>query len=110
MDLSTFGTALAQLIPSIPLFIIWIAGIVLAINLRRRDGRVAVFAASGLMLFIAQSLCGAIANTSIQFLMRDANVTASNIGLMFSVLSVVNACIAGGAWVLILLAIFTGRQ
>lgn len=110
MDLGALGSGLTQLIPSIPLFIIWIAGIVLAVNLRRRDGRVAVFAASGLMLFIAQSLCGAIANTSIQFLMRDASFSTSNIGLMFSALSVVNACIAGGAWVLILLAIFTGRQ
>lgn len=110
MDLNAIGTALGLLLPNIPLYIIWIAGIVLAINLRRRDGRIAVFAASGLMLFIAQSLCGAIANTSLQFWMRDASFSAANIGLMFSALSVVNACVAGGAWVLILLAIFTGRS
>lgn len=110
MEISSIGTGLAQLLPSIPLFIIWIAGIVLAVNLRRRDGRVAVFAASGLMLFIAQSLCGAIANTSLQFWIMDAGASASNIGLMFGALSVVNACVAGVAWVLILLAIFTGRS
>jgi len=103
-------TTLGGLLPNIPLYIIWITGIVLATNLRRSDGRITAFAAGGLMLVLANNLCLSVVNANLPLWLSNSGGSVANLSFVYGLTSVMNACIASVAWILILLAIFTGRD
>lgn len=103
-------TTLTALLPNIPLYIIWLAGIGLAINLRRKDGRVAAFAAGGLTLLLAQSLCAAVYNINLPIWLSNNGGSAQTIGLVFAALGFFNACVSSVSWILILIALFSDRD
>jgi FtsH-binding integral membrane protein len=101
---------LAVLLPNLPLYLVWIVGLVLAVMYRRRDQRVAILTAVALTLFLAVSLCTNVVSSAVPSLTLSQGWSTQSISMIFAVTGILGALIAAGAWIMILVAIFSGRD
>lgn len=89
-----------------PAFLVWLAGLVVALALWRRHPRVSLFAALGLLLAAVR----AVVAPWIDYWIRNSGLGLTQIGIRFAVLNVVSAVISAAAWTLVLIAVFGWRS
>lgn len=105
------GPGFAQLFVGIPVFLVWIAGIVLALVTWRRHTRVSLLVVIALVIFILESLVGGFVNTWLPLNFRSQfGTNVSQIGWVLTAWSCVRSILSAIAWGLILAAIFAWRQ
>jgi hypothetical protein len=103
--ITTLTTYLAQS----PIFLVWIAGIVLASVRWSQHPRVSLLTIIALAVMLVISLISIYLNVQIPLLMTDWGWGYSQVSLFFMVKGFIQAVIDAIAFVLLLLAIFSGR-
>lgn len=99
---------LTTLIPALPLYLIWIVGIVLAVIYRRRDRRAAILTAVALLLFLALDIGSRVMTIAAPTLMREGGV--ETVSMLLSATNIFSTLVSAGAWIMVLVAIFAGRD
>ena len=98
-----------QLVIHLPQFAIWIAGIYLAVSRRQEHPTGYPLAAVAFGLLLAMSFISVIVTTVLPGFMAQRNMSAAQIGIAFSLFSVVSTVVGTVAWVLVLIALFRRR-
>lgn len=106
--METILQTLAVLLPSLPLYLVWIVGIVLAVIYRRRDQRVAILAAVALLLFLALDIGDRVMTIAVPTLMQGRGF--ETVSLLLTATNIVSTLVSAGAWIMVLVAIFAGRD
>ncbi len=101
---------LVVLLPRVPLYLIWIVGIVLAVIYRRRDRRVTLLTAVALTLFLAIDLCNLVVTSTAPSLLQNPDLSFRDVSLVLGITNLASVLIGAGAWIIILVAIFSGRD
>lgn len=105
-----FFPGLSGLLTQLPLYIVWIVGIVIALVRWSRHPKVSLLLLIGLLVLLVQSLASGLLLPWLQIAMMDRGMGGSRIGMLIGVISVVTALIRTAAWGLILVAVFSGRE
>ena len=102
-------TTLATYLAQSPIFLVWIAGIVLASVRWSQHPRVSLLTVIALAIMLVTSLVSIYLNVQLPLLMADWGWGYSQIGLFFTIKGFIQAIIDTIAFVLLLMAIFGGR-
>jgi len=103
-------TPLGALVSQLPLFLVWLAGIGLALLHWRRKPRAAPLALTAFIVLITLQLVGRYLDGLLPGLLTGAGVTGGNPGLALTLNACCQAGIAAAAWVMILTALFGGSR
>lgn len=99
---------LTTLLPALPLYLIWIVGIVLAVIYRGRDRRVTILTAVALLLFLALDIGGRVMTIATPTLMQGQGV--ETVSMLLAATNILSTLVSAGAWIMVLVAIFAGRD
>lgn len=99
---------LTTLIPALPLYLIWIVGIVLAVIHRGRDRRVAILTAVALLLFLALDIGNRVMTIAAPTLMQERSF--ETVSMLLAAMNILSTLVSAGAWIMVLVAIFAGRD
>lgn len=102
--------SLAALVTGAPVYLVLVAGIVLALVRWSEHPSVSMLALAGLGLVLVSSVLGTMLGTSLPVLMLDEGASTSEIGATMGTLGLVRSLFAAAGWGLILGAIFSGRR
>ena len=102
--------ALASLAINVPLYLVWLAGIVVAIVRRRQHPRVSQLVITGLAMLLLVSIFASMFNVLIPRLVMRNGWNANQTGVMIALVSGAARLVETAAWVLILIAVFGGRS
>lgn len=110
MDFSVLPlpTIAAQYAASLPLYLTWLLGIVLALRALRDRPHVARYTLLALLILMGLSLLSIPITATLPLVLRRAPV--ATLGLYFFVIGVVNQLCAAVAWILLLVALFGSRS
>jgi hypothetical protein len=109
MDSSTLLAIFGSLAVRIPVFGVWIVGLVLALSRPDLTSRVRSLFVAAMVILLIDNLVGTGVSIALpRFLMRDGGSTSS-IGIYMSIWGVFSSLIAAVAWVLLMMAVFTDR-
>jgi hypothetical protein len=101
---------LAQLLVQVPVYLVWLAGIVLAINYRHRYPRASLFTLIALLIFFVRSIIGTFLSIWLPLMLHSRGLNASGIGVLLLGNNVISALVAALAWGLLIAAIFSRRK
>jgi hypothetical protein len=104
--LTVFGAFVAQL----PEFLVWLAGIWLALLHWRRNARAALLALLAFLLLVTLRLVGGYLDSQLPALLAGAGLTTGDLGLAVTLSACARSGIAALAWGLVLMALFGGRR
>jgi hypothetical protein len=104
------GSSLAVLMTRIPVFLTWLAGIVLAIIFWKKHPRVSLLITIGLGLMLVNSVVGTLVSVWMPFALQERGMSIMQIGSLLSVWGVASSLINAAIWVLLLVAIFGWRK
>lgn len=107
--MSSIVGLLGVFIGQIPLYAVWIAGIVIALMRRRKHPRTSRLTVIALAVILIMALLQALLNISIPRLISGNGWSTAQIGVLFSTIGVVSSLIHAAMWGLILWAIFGER-
>jgi hypothetical protein len=100
-----------RFLPLLPLYFLWVLGIVLALILFRKHPRVSMLAAAACVIMIANSMTSALVYTWLPgFLLQGQNYTQEQFSQAMAVVGVGFNLVSAVAWALILAAIFIDRH
>jgi hypothetical protein len=91
---------------SVPIYVIWLGGIVYAIANRRKHPRTSLFAGIGLGMLLLENLASNLAGAYMQYQSMTHASSAIEMGTQFMTLSICAIPVAMVGWVLVLMAIF----
>ncbi len=91
----------------LPLYLVWLVGIILAIAFWRRHPRVSLLTIIALVLFLLEGISGLAFTLATPFLVRGA---IANYMALNGILSVVQGIVSLIAWIILLVALFGWRQ
>jgi lipoprotein signal peptidase len=100
----------SQLIPQIPVFLVMLAGIILAIVYWRRHPRASAYTLIALMIFLITGLIGTAINIYLPQMLVQGVANIQRAVTILSGLNLAIALVRVVGWGLIFAAIFTGRQ
>lgn len=101
---------LSQYLIQSPVYLVWIAGIVLAIARWRRHPTVSLLTLASLVLFSARSLIGTFLNVWLPITLHEQGIGAERIGVFLAARGVISALVAALAWGLLIAAVFGWRR
>jgi|WetSurMetagenome_2_1015567.scaffolds.fasta_scaffold329605_2 hypothetical protein len=93
----------------IPVYLVWLAGIFLAIDSRKRNPRSSLFAILAIAFMFALNLIGIFMST-LPMRLNKQGYTMLNIGMILSVANIAMSILSAGGWGLLLAAIFSERH
>lgn len=96
-------------IAQLPLYIVWIVGMILALVFWRKHPRVSLLALLGFALLLAVSLVGTFFSAYWPISLRNQGMTGVEIGRIIGIANLAVGVAGAGAWVLIVIALFVGR-
>ncbi len=99
----------SQILPRIPILLIFITGIVLSfINLNKLK-KAAIFSLIAFLILMVLEIISLILNGWLMGTLYEA-FGVSQMAVIFSIINIVQALVAAVAWVLLLLALFAKRE
>lgn len=93
----------------IPIYLVWLAGIIMAIVTWKRNPRPSLFAILAIAFNFVLSLIGIFVST-LPIRMTQQGYTMERISMLLLVVNCVVAILQAGSWGLLLAAIFSGRR
>lgn len=108
--MSLFLSSLGSLLTQLPIWLVWIAGFILAVTRWQRHPKASLMLCIALMLFAGQALLNSILGVALPQLLYQQGLPMAQMGLILTLRNVVGAFISAGAWVLVLLAVFSDRE
>lgn len=106
---TTIISTLTNYLAQSPIFLVWIVGIVLASVRWSQHPRISLLTIIALAIMLVTSLVSTYLNVQLPVLMTEWGWDYPQIGLFFTIKGFVQAVIDTIAFVLLLLAIFSGR-
>ncbi|MBC8161442.1 MAG: hypothetical protein H7Z42_09515 [Roseiflexaceae bacterium] len=100
---------LAYLGPQVPLYVVWVVGIVLAFGRRGERPRAARLAIVAFATFLASSLFFGCLQSYLVFSLPRGGLEPQQYGLIFGVVGLAATLLHTAGWVVLLLALF-GRE
>lgn len=101
--------SLASLAINAPLYLVWLAGIVLAVVRRPRHPRVSLCITIALVVLLLVSISATIFAATVPLIVLRNGWTASQLGAIFAFVNGSARLIDAAAWVLVLVAAFGWR-
>jgi hypothetical protein len=102
----TFGVYLSQS----PIYLVWLAGIILAIVYRERHSRVSLLTGVALGVLLVETVIGTYLSVSLPVILFRRGIDASAIAPILNAVNCVRSLIAAAMWGLLLVALFGWRQ
>lgn len=99
---------LTQLLPQLPLYLVWIVGAILAIITWGRNPLASLLTVLAVLIFFLGSCGGTLASTFVLGRMYDLHAEAR--ASIFSFIALLRALIAAVAYGLLFAAVFVGRK
>jgi hypothetical protein len=108
--MSSLTAVLGALLPGVPLYLVWLAGLGLAVVHWERYPKVSLLLTLGLAILFIQSLAGAVLSTWLPVMLSRRGMMPSRMGVLFAVQGVVMGLVRAVAWGLVLGAVFVRRE
>jgi hypothetical protein len=110
MDASLLAAVGTSLLTHAPVFLVWLAGAILALARPSLPRRVAGFLVGGLAAHFVLSVAGTAVSIMLPIKLVQGGATHAAVGMYLAVWGLVLSVVSAAAWVLVLLAVFTGRE
>ena len=110
MDSSILIAVATSLLTHIPVFIVWLAGALVALLRPGVPRRVAGFLVGGLAAHFVQAVVGTGVSLILPFKLREGGASMSQVGVYLAIWSIAWSIVSAAAWVLVLLAVFVERK
>lgn len=104
--ISTLGSLLMQVLVSMPLLVVWVAGLVFAVRQYQQQKQRSTLLISAFILLIIELFISQGFTVAIPWLFNSYSISALQIGIVSTFISVVTTVLACAAWVLLLIALF----
>lgn len=98
-----------NLLAQLPMFILYIVGIILAIKHWSDYQKASVLALIGFVTLILQTIIFSVLNISLPQLFMKNGLSASEMGVYFSVFGLFRSVLSAASWGLVVAAVFTQR-
>ena len=105
----TIFSTLSSFLAQAPMFLVWLAGLVVAIIRWQRHPRVSLLALIGLSLLLLETFIGTIMNIQLPVLFSGWGWGAAEIGTFFIIKGFIQAVVAAIGFGLLLVALFGWR-
>ena len=102
-------TILTNMAIHIPLYLVWLAGIILALITWKRNSQSSLFAILGIVSMFIFDLIS-IYMITVPMRMSGKGYAGAHIAMVISIANVVLTILKAGSWGLLLAAIFIGRK
>jgi hypothetical protein len=99
---------LSNVMMHIPIYLAWLAGVILAVGTWKRNARPSLFAILAIASMFVLDLIGIYMSTMPLRLNRHG-YTSTHIGMLLPIVNLSLAILRAGSWGLLLAAIFSGR-
>jgi hypothetical protein len=109
MDSGIMQVLGVSLLTSLPLIVVWIAGIVLSIVFMKKHKRVSLFALAVFILCLINMVLSLIASI-LPLTMRNSGIPVALIGSYLMVFRIIITFISLASWSLIIAAVFIDRN
>ena len=96
-------------IGQLPLYIVWLAGMVLALVFWRKHPAVSLLAFLGFALLLVTTVIGTFLGAYLPMSLREQGMTGVQVNRVVGITNLIVIFVAAGAWVLIVVALFVGR-
>ena len=110
MDGSIIPVYFLSLLPSLPLYLIWIIGLVLSIVHWKKHSRVSLFTFISLSILLVLSLISVFLELWLPINAFNEGFSAREIGIIWMRIKVIASVISSIAWSMLFVAIFGGRK
>jgi hypothetical protein len=107
---SIAASAVSSCLPQIPLFLVWMVGIVLAVTRWQRHPKVSLLALIALVLALLNSTVNGFLGALAPVMLTEQGMTATQIGIIFTIWSFIASIVGTVIWGLVLAAIFRWRD
>jgi hypothetical protein len=107
--MSTLGPALSNILIQIPVYLVWIAGLIVAVVTWRKHARASLLAVIGLGMFFIQALLGNFLSPWLQQTLARQGVGVRTIRLVLLGRGLLTSLVMMVAWALIIAAVFLPR-
>ena len=98
-----------SLLSHVPVYVVWIVGIVFAVIRWNRHSRVSLFLLLALVPMLFLSILGMAVSMSLPLYLRREGIEVPRLSLILGVWSLVLSTLQAGCWVLFLIALFGWR-
>lgn len=99
-----------QFLLQMPLYLVLLAGIILAAVKWRKHPRVSILAIAGFGLIILTTLLGSYVGTSLPVYLHTRGMPASSMGIVLMAVNLISIIFTATGWALIVWALFGWRQ
>jgi hypothetical protein len=106
MQISPFFT---NIIVQLPVFLVWIIGIILAVAYWKRAPRPSAYTLIAITIFIITAFLSVLINSNVVMGLHARGMPFTTVSIILSGLNIVIALVRAFGWGLILAAIFTAR-
>jgi hypothetical protein len=110
MDSSLLAAVGTSLLTHFPVFLVWLAGAIVALIRPTLPRRVVGFLVGGLAAHFVLSVAGTAVSIMLPMRLMQGGATHAAVGVYLAVWGIVLSVVSAAAWVLVLLAVFTGRE
>jgi hypothetical protein len=111
MQMTTLTSSLLTLVIYIPLYITWLVGLVVAIVNWKRAPKTSLFTVIAVAILFLLNVFGQMFSINFPlWVSRQGNMPTAQIGIIMAVIGFVETLLVAGCWVLIFIAIFSGRK
>jgi hypothetical protein len=106
MSLSYLAVYLVQL----PLYLVWLAGIILSIVFWKKHPTVSLLSLIALVGLLIISIVGVYASTWLPIALRSQGMSTGRIGVELGIISIVSSLFSTAFWILLVIALFGWRN
>jgi hypothetical protein len=99
---------LSNLFVYMPLFLVWMGGLIFAGTIWSRHRSIAILLASACLLALLTDLVGGLLSASFPFLYSRGGRSASQLGIIFAIVGVIRSLMMATAWGLVFAAVWRG--
>jgi hypothetical protein len=97
-------------VPSAPLYIAWLVGLVMAVRRWRRHPRISKYLCIGTGIFFGTAVVmGYVQMMLPRILFNQLNMSSTELSFIFMGLGILRSLLGAGAWVFVLMAVFSDR-
>jgi hypothetical protein len=110
MDSSLLAAVGTSLFTHAPLFLVWLGATIVALIRPTLPRRVVGFLVGGLAAHFVLSIAGTVVSITLPTKLMQGGATVATVGVYLAVWGIVLSLVSAAAWVLVVLAVFSGRE
>ena len=110
MDTSLLAATGTSLLTHGPVFLVWLAAVIIALARPGLPRRVVGFLVGGLAAHFVLSVAGTVISVMLPFKLSEGGASFATVGVYLAIWGIALSLVSAAAWVLVLLAVFAERQ